>query len=853
MEKDLEIKHFRSVSRGDREKSLVTELVEDGSETHQFLQKMEEARKKRECLLTVDMRGKVAGLCQRYQHKDRVFFLDDVSKNILERGMEQNNGVFTVGTYEDIVFGEHTVQAQKQRAGGQAKAAKKQTNAGMLGKSRIDSARAASAPMARQMPGPQGQSAAEVDEDADLMPPEQVTFGYYKRRSEDRLEMVIDVVMEFNGVRYPAKTRDVSKNGARIYLTYVPGLAAGHKVFVTFTELQMPGASALDRIAYTVMRCEEGDNHVTLCMRREVEDHADLAGASLVRHLDRARAKCRVNLDDDVNSVMSLIYERVYAQSCLALPLFIGRQPTGDYLALAYGANAASEQLLRCFDRRNHAPDLTPLVLPARVAGFVRAAAAGQAVYMVAYRTTPSDQGGELHSVCHFECANTADFKELIRFAQSQKEYYIWQVVLTDITPPAEMKLNLFLSALQLENEQAVHQLLAGLGDMVMVASVHDVTKTVAGAMLGMDLASAAFQSGKGLLALNAGSVMTKQLKVLVGNEWRNLADGTVVQRVPVAGWARPRHVEMGYLRGRAEDRYVLESEVEVEIGGRSYRGRTSDISSKGVGLVFNEPVVAKAGAAALVTFTELQRLVNHVRLKKVPYIIKGISPDQKSLGLQGSSDASVREVGAFFADMIARNRDKLDKDLGDLLNEAVARLHESIFTANLTAMPLFLYRGESGVMLGRIGGNDDTLPVAQSFDLGEGYPDYRPLVRKGIAARMQGLTRISAGQRLEMTLYQYQETLASGRQRLVMIDDAELQRRADKVTFLQQLLAQPQVRVLRVALVPIAALRDYEMDMLMEPIAQQSRHKAQKLHEELQLLTGLGEVTDITGLFRVG
>lgn len=848
MEKELEIKHFRSVSRGDREKSLVTELVEDGSETHQFLQKMEEARKKRECLLTVDMRGKVAGLCQRYQHKDRVFFLDDVSKNILERGMELNEGVFTVGTYEEIVFGEHTIQAQKQRMAGQAKAARKQTNAGMLGKSRIDSARAAST-TARAVPGSQGQSAAAVDEDADLLPPEQVTFGYYKRRAEDRLEMVMDVVLEFNGVRYPAKTRDVSKNGARIYLAYVPGLVTGNKVFVTYTELQVPGASALDRIAYTVLRCEEGDNHVTLCMRRDIEDSTDVAGASLARHIERARAKCRVNLDDDVNSVMSLIYERVYAQGCLALPLFIGRQPTGDYLALAYGANSASEPLLNCFDRRNHAPDLTPLVLPARVAAFVRAAAAGQPIYLIAYRTTPAEQGGELHTLCNLECANAADFKELIRYAQSQKQYYIFQVQLTDITPPAEMKLNLFLSALQLESEQAVHQLLSGLGDLVMVATVHDVTKAIAGAMLGMDLASEAFQSGKGLLTQTAGAVMTKQHKVLVGNEWRTLADATVVQRVPVAGWARPRRVEMGYLRGRAEDRYVLESEVEVEIGGRTYRGRTSDISSKGAGVVLNEPVAVKAGTAGLVTFTELQRLVNHVRLKKVPYIIKGISADQKTLGLQASSDASVREVGAFFTDMIERNRDKLEKDLADLMNEAVARLHESIFTGNLTAMPLFLYRGETGVMLGRIGGNDEPLPVSEIFDAGEGIPDYRPLVRKGIATRMQALTRVAAGQRLEMTLYLYWE--ATDQPRLLMIDDVELQRRPDKLAFLQQLLANPQLRVLRVALSPIAALRQYELDLLMEPIAQQSRHKAQKLHEELQLLAGLGELTDITGLVR--
>lgn len=864
MDKDIEIKHFRSVARGDKEKEIVTELVEEGAETHIFLQKMEAARKKRECLLTLDMRGKVAGLCQQFVYKNREFYIDDVSKAMLLAGMTENNGVFTVGTYEDIVFGDHTLRAQRQRAAdssGKPSTSMKMSNAGMLGKSRIDSPHLA--PMSSMGKSslhkptlPQQGKAVIEDEDAEIPPPEVVTFGYVKRREEDRLEMVVEVVLELNGVRYPAKTRDVSRGGAQIYLAFVPGLTAGTQVFISFTEFQGQTTALLDRVPYVIVRCEEGELQITLSMRREVEGSPDVVGDALERHIGQYSKRCRVNLDDDVNMVVSLIYERIYTENCDTLPLFIGKAASGQREVVAWGSHTTCDRVLDFLDRPDNTPDLTPFILPQRVHLFAEAFKKNRDIYLLAYRSVARDQGGQLHTVCNIECESSVEFKDLLRFALCKKEYKIFQIQMAEITMPSDLKLNSFLGALQQESETVVQQLVDRVAELSLLATLHDVTKAAVSGLLASDISSEAVKEGKGLLDITAtSSVIKRNRGVWVGRECRGLADGVVRRTVATGSWVRPVRIEMGYLKRRGEERYVLQSEVELEIDGRIHAGETTDISTKGVGVMLKEELSARVDTAVMMTFDDLQRRVSHVRLKNVPYLLKRIGDDKRRIGLLSSSDSSAKAANSFFADMIVRNRDKLEKDLGDLFCEAQARVHESIFAENLTTLPIFFYRGEAGLMLGRVGANDVVSAVAEYFDMGDGYPDFRPLARKALIGRMLSIGRTAssaANQPVDMTLYTYKQvTDDSARQKLVIIDDVELEKRQDKFRALQQLLLQPHLRVFRFIVWPLSTLREHEFETLLESITQQSRHKAQKLREELKMVVGLGEIIDVTGLFR--
>ena len=48
-----------------------------------------------------------------YAFNDRIHYLDDISFQMFERGLKENNGIYTVGTFEAIISGPHTLQAQE--------------------------------------------------------------------------------------------------------------------------------------------------------------------------------------------------------------------------------------------------------------------------------------------------------------------------------------------------------------------------------------------------------------------------------------------------------------------------------------------------------------------------------------------------------------------------------------------------------------------------------------------------------------------------------------------------------------------------------------------------------------------
>ena len=110
---EIIVKHFKRSNVGSDDKELITEIVVESSDTGRFLQRMEETRLTRPCFQTIDMRGRVAGECRPYAFNDRVHYLDDISFQMFEQGLRDNKGVFTVGTFEAIVGGAHTIQAQE--------------------------------------------------------------------------------------------------------------------------------------------------------------------------------------------------------------------------------------------------------------------------------------------------------------------------------------------------------------------------------------------------------------------------------------------------------------------------------------------------------------------------------------------------------------------------------------------------------------------------------------------------------------------------------------------------------------------------------------------------------------------
>ena len=79
-------------------------------------------------------------------------YLDDISFQMFEQGLQENRGVFTVGTFEAIVGGAHTIQAQTDA---REEAERRRAE---LEQRRLERARAA----ARERDGESGEGAMRV-------------------------------------------------------------------------------------------------------------------------------------------------------------------------------------------------------------------------------------------------------------------------------------------------------------------------------------------------------------------------------------------------------------------------------------------------------------------------------------------------------------------------------------------------------------------------------------------------------------------------------------------------------------------------------------------------------------------
>lgn len=848
--KDLEIKHYRRATAGAREKELVSETVEEGSATFEFLQKLETSRLKRECVLMLDMRGKVPGVCQPYVHKDRVFYLDDASLAIFHAGMKENNGVFTVGAYEQIVFGDHTTRAIRQRAEAANPPRTSLATAPVA---------AVNAPTSGQAKGLAGEAAKAPAVPAEALQPEIITYGYYHRRAEQRLEISTDVLIEISAIRYLAKTKDISRRGTQLVLPYVPGVTVGVPAFLTYTALQQQATTSLDRLAYVIVKCEEQGEQLILSLKRECDDLVDPVGSFLERFIEGNKKKYRINMEDEINSVVSLMYERIFAENTVSLPLFVCRK-NDDALALSFAISTGNQCILSYFNNAQGISDLTFLSLPHRIKKYAELARQGgmQDVILVAFRHN-KEPAGSVSTFCDFEVADSKAFRDMLRFALWQKSCCIYKIRLCAVQPLNSRKLELYLRPLYVESEQGETLLREKMGEVEVVLNMQEVTEATREGLLLADLANEEVTE-KGLLEVIAANARDLGQSVWRGLSRYSLAGGEAQQVVESAQCVIPSPVIFGYLRRRSEERYVLQTEVEVEVNGKVLSAQSTDISRNGVGLMLAKVVPVQVGDVVLVTFTELQKMVSHIKLKKVRYVAMRIGATGSELGLVFDREEGNREIPGFFSDLIARNKNKLDKDLGDVLTEVTARIFESIYAENLMSIPFFLMKGgRTGLALEKIALNDRPDPLVDFFrkKQGNGF-DFNPISdakRVGrIAVQLRTKSNASGDAKPdELILLMEQARSPTGTECVNVMAMHELQGSPRKQSLVQRILATPQHRVVKYVYWPLRHLNEVELDSMVEPISQHSRHKAQMIRDDIKRIVGLGEVVDITNILRLG
>ena len=825
---EFTVKHYRSAYVGARSKELITERVTEGSETAQFLKKMEAQRLRRPCFETIDMRGKVAGDCLRYLLNNRVFYLDSVSYSIYQQGLKDYNGSFTVGTYEAIVNGSHTNRALREAQAARTSEARQTPPPAPRGP--------VSQPCAGDQDGRAGTSAPA------LYQPELIPLGYFKRRCEERLQYVTAVQVEIDGQVCNGTTRDISAGGLQISLKGLYRLVPDMELRIGFPSLQGQDAKLdLNNLRYRLVASEQRDGEYQLRVRLLPDSAPEGFPAFVAGLIERYKRKYKLDVEDDYWSVCSWLYERIYSESAMQLSFFVGRDRNGQLNTQAVAITDGNQPFAHFFRNDVDNFDFSAFCVPSRLEHLRD----HREFLLLLYREKVGHEY-RLHSVADFELQNEGELQSLLRFTLAHEEHCIAKVLASNVPLQtiSAAKFDMLTGRLLDKAAEEVVCLRERLSELVFTGTVIDLSAQV----------RSAFEV---FVGLERGQTDVQGLHCWVGATRKQLPLYTEVERLAVM--PAPELIRFGYVERRREDRYLAETAVEVIAGAGRYKARTRDISKRGLAIRVEQPIALGVGAEIQVALTSLQAKRPSLDLSKVPYRVVKIDTDAgvTTLMLERLRDIYEHEIDDFFVELITKNRHKLAIDVRDTRGATLSRVYEGTAAENAGTLPFFIARQEEGGgRLQAVAIPEGGSALAEFFRDAQQQYDFawlsQPRLVVSLYQQLGRMAREAAHQDMrpppvEIELYCFRAGDAQGRSILHVATQFDFADGSQRDAFLEEALAADEHRILKLMATYTLEPNKVDLDAAIETIRSQSRHRAGKLHEQLSAVVGQGEIIDIT------
>lgn len=802
-----EIKHYIRPDARARDKELVTERVQHGSMTFQFLQRMERRRLQQECQLNVDMRGKVPYECRRYTYRNRVFWMDDLTYELFINGLRDHDGVFTVATFEQIMSAEHTYRSMDQRA-------EENDTAAAIG---FAEARTAVASAGEPPPG-FSTAATESNERPDV-----IRLGYYRNRCEVRLQHCMNAVLHVDGQALPVQTIDLSPSGLRLSAKQALWLRVDQKVGVTFTQLNQDHDLALHEVAYRVLGVEAAEREYRIRMTR-LPDGDPEPSSVLRRFIDEqlrgAQRKRKQDYEDERLTAYSLLAEQFYTTSTPVIPFFLAKHDESVQLEVIC-CNDNALPSLEIFRDDHDLYDFTGLSAPQRISELYRLTREdGQRDPLIAVYKEKDD--ARPHVVGDFEFENQQQWFALLSAKCNRDAFRVYKALLRPVHRPDCRKIYEKVERLSDKSTEQAEEIVCQADRHVAAGVLVDLTAQVR-----------TWGFGQRFFGAEVAQAVLP------------LAEQLAAARGPA-----PEVVRFGYVEQRHEDRYRVSLAVEVVVSNQQVDGETCDISLRGLCVKLNKlPNGLGRGDLVHVNLPGLQkRAGSKVRLRDIPCEVTRVEVHDGDvrLALRRVIDARGAEVTAFLKDLIARNQGKLQPDLVDVVTAANSRLYAAMAAESAGTVPFFVLKDvasggrEVKVALPREPGS-----FAAFFEVAPGEYDFSPLADAQRLGRM--LSELRAQKTADLVVYMY-KTWAGDQNRFTLhaACDADFSGAHDKFVFVREALEHDHCFA-KLTLAPVCRPKDTELHAVIEPLMAKSAHRANRLQTDFEHIAAVGDLTDIT------
>ncbi|HED17105.1 MAG TPA: PilZ domain-containing protein, partial [Gammaproteobacteria bacterium] len=750
-------------------------------------------------------RGKVPYECKPVTYRNRQFWMDDISHEAFKNGIHENNGLFTVGMFEDMLNASHTyrgMQAQKisavEYAGKQVKPTEQS--------------------IARQQ---------QINEDlqiftTDAPTPEIIPLGYYERRQEARIQHVIKTLVMGDQKSMPLKTRDISSQGIQVCAMHPLPFVEGEQVLVDFPGLVEEYGAELKQVSYRVLRIAQHHEEYRMCLscgdgqlpaRNALDDFVDSVLSSAGRR--------KLDTQDRQITAASMLTELHYILSSGAVPLFICTDPAsaGDVKICTIGGNKNNQEKLDLFSLSNKNHAFSHMSHPQRVKKLhEHALEDGQrdplmAVYRENNKAAPS-------VLFDFELADTASWKQFVKDYGSRNHFHVFKVLLRPVSMPESRKILHRIERLTEKSIDDAEDVLEMARGIVSMGVLIDVSKEV-------------------LSWADDGIPASSQL-----------ADDyvSVIKSLAASTGPEPEIIQFGYVEHRHEDRYIVALETEIGLGKKSFSGTTRDISIQGMSVILEQPMpvgvncgdVIRIGLPALSKRSKLPDLMN------IPYEICKLYKDKNNLmNLKRTGNAG-RAYTDFFQDLIKRNSQRIKIDMEDWINAGISRLFASLAAENSATIPILVYKDiEAMNTFIRVALPTEHSTFLQFFETNPDEYDFSPL---NVSRRLAELsTRLRKGENAEMVVYMFKRPGTEAHQfEILSVTDSEFQSDESRKLFFEQALQHDHCAV-KVRVDKACTPERIEINAMIERLYECSPYQANKLIHEFSQLYAVGDLVDVT------
>jgi len=803
-EKLTTLKHYMRSSQNARSKHLVTEQVVQGSPTFEFLDRMRTRRRKQECVMNVDLRGKVPYECKAVSYRNREFWMDDISHETFKKGIKENNGLFTVGMFEDMFSAAHTYKGMQARKESAADHTSEQVKSSELS-------------------AEQQQANEELQTfSTDAPAPEIIPLGYYERRQEARIQHVIETLVKGDQEGMPLKTRDISSHGIQVCAMHPLSFVAGEQVLVDFPTLTDEYGGELLQVSYRVLRIEQHHEEYRMCLScDEGQQPARKALNKFVDSILSSAGRRKLDTQDRRITAASMLTELHYILSSCAIPIFISADKAsgGPVKICTIGSNESNQGKLDLFRLADKKYAFSQMSHPQRVKKLhERALEDGQHDSLMAVYRENSEAAPAI--LFDFELADMATWKQFVNDYGSRHQFHVFKLLLRPVSMPESLKILHRIERLTEKSIEHAEDVIEMARDIVSMGVLVDISQEV------IDWASDGAPVSDQLA--NDYVAVIKSLESRVGPD--------------------PAIIRFGYVEHRHEDRYIVALETEIGLGKKSIPGSTRDISIQGMSINLKQslPGGVNRGDVIRVGLPALSKRSKSPDLMNIPYEVCSLDMGKNNLMNLKRMDNAGRAYTDFFKDLIKRNKQRIKVDMEDLVTAGVSRLFASLAAENSATIPLLIYKDiEAMNTFIRVALPAERSTFVQFFETSPKEYNFSSL---NVSRRLAELsTQLRKGEDAEMIIYMFKKPDNASQQfEIFSVTNSEFQSDESRKIFFEQALLHDHCAI-KVRVDKAQTPERIEINAMIERLYECSPHQSNKLMNEFNQLYAVGDVVDVT------